>query len=71
METVTISSKYQVVIPKKIREKFNLQPGQKLTFIPYQGTIRIVLVPPIEDGRGLLRGINAENLREEDDEERG
>jgi AbrB family looped-hinge helix DNA binding protein len=45
MEVVTISSKYQVMIPRKVRKQFNLQPGQKNMFIPYNGTLRVVVVP--------------------------
>jgi AbrB family looped-hinge helix DNA binding protein len=70
MAAVTISSKYQVVIPKEIREKFNLKPGQKLVFIPFNGTLRVVVVPPIQEARGMLKGLNTENIREEIDEER-
>ncbi len=70
MEAVTISSKFQVVIPREVREKFNLKPGQKLAFIPYQGTLRVVIVPPIEEARGMLKGLNIEGIREEEDEER-
>jgi AbrB family looped-hinge helix DNA binding protein len=70
MGTVTISSKYQVVIPREIREQFNLKPGQKLAFIPYKGTLHVVIVPTIEAARGTLKGMNTENIREEIDEER-
>jgi len=70
MEAVTISSKYQVVIPREVRQQFNLKPGQKIMFIPYNGTLRVVIVPPIEKTRGMLKGIDARNLREETDEER-
>lgn len=70
MEAVTISSKYQVVIPREVRKQFNLKPGQKIMFIPYNGTLRVVVVPPIKKARGLLKGINTDNLREEVDEER-
>jgi AbrB family looped-hinge helix DNA binding protein len=70
METVTISSKYQVVIPREIREQFNLRPGQKLAFIPYNGTLRVVIVPPMKEARGMLKGMNTNDLREEVDEER-
>ena len=70
MAAVTISSKYQVVIPKEIREKFNLKPGQKLVFIPFNGALRVVVVRPIEEARGMLKGLNTENIREEVDEER-
>ena len=70
MEPVTISSKYQVVIPREVREQFNLKPGQKIMFIPYNGTLRVVIVPPIKRARGMLKGLNTENIREEVDEER-
>jgi AbrB family looped-hinge helix DNA binding protein len=70
MEVVTISSKYQVVIPREVRKQFNLKPGQKLMFIPYNGTLRVVVVPPIKKARGMLKGMNTENIREEVDEER-
>jgi len=70
MGAVTISSKYQVVIPREIREQFDLKPGQKLVFIPYNGTLRVVIVPSIEEARGMLKGMNTDELREEVDEER-
>jgi len=70
MEAVTISSKYQVVIPREVRKQFNLKPGQKLMFIPYNGTLRVVVVPPIKKARGILKGMNTDNIREEVDEER-
>jgi len=70
MEAVTISSKYQVVIPKEVRKQFNLKPGQKIMFIPYNGTLRVIMIPPIRKARGMLKGINTENIREEADKER-
>ena len=66
----TISSKYQIVIPRDVRKKFNLKPGQKLMFIPYQKSMRLVVVPSIKDARGSLKGLNTDNFREEVDEER-
>lgn len=70
MGAVTISSKYQVVIPREIREQFNLKPGQKIMFIPYNNTLRVILVRPIKEARGMLKGMNTEGIREEIDEER-
>ena len=70
MHTATISSKYQVVIPREIREKFKLKPGQKIMFIPYNKSLRVVIIPPIEKARGLLKGIDADVQREEKDEAR-
>ena len=70
MEVTTISSKFQLVIPRKIREQFNLKPGQKVVFLPYKKTLRMVIVPSIEDAYGMLKGLDSEDLREEEDEER-
>lgn len=70
MRPVTISSKFQVVIPREIREQFGLKPGQKLAFIPYNGTLRVVILPGIKEARGMLKGINTEDIREEVDEAR-
>jgi AbrB family looped-hinge helix DNA binding protein len=69
MNTVTISSKYQVVIPRTIREQFNLKPGQKLLFIAYNNTLRVVIVPPIEDAEGIFEGIDTDPQRENEDRE--
>ncbi len=64
----TISSKYQIVIPREVREKFNLKPGQKVLFIPYRNSLRLIVVPSIKEARGMFKGINTDNLREEDEE---
>jgi AbrB family looped-hinge helix DNA binding protein len=69
MNTVTISSKYQVVIPRPIRERFNLKPGQRIMFIPYKNTLRVVIVPPIEEAEGLFEGIDSDPNREKVDRE--
>lgn len=66
----TISTKYQIVIPRKVREQFNLKPGQKVMFIPYKNTIQLVIVPPIKEALGIFKGMNTENIREEIDEDR-
>jgi len=67
MYTATISSKYQVVIPREIREQFTLRPGQKVAFIPYRHTLRVVILPPIEEAYGFLQGIDTDVPRDEDD----
>lgn len=63
----TISSKFQVVIPRSIREQFHLKPGQKLMFIPLNKTIKIVVVPSIEEAQGMFPGIDTNVEREEED----
>ena len=67
MYPVTISSKYQVVIPREVRERYGLKPGQKIVFIPYKNSLRVVVVPPIEKARGFLKGIDTTIEREEED----
>jgi AbrB family looped-hinge helix DNA binding protein len=70
MEAVTISSKFQVVIPREVRDQFNLRPGQKIMFIPYNNVLHVVIVPPIDQALGMFKGIDTDVLREEEDEER-
>ena len=67
MYAATISSKYQVVIPRQVREQFGLKPGLKLVFIPYKKTLRVVVVPSIEEAEGFLKGMDTEIEREEED----
>lgn len=64
----TISTKYQLVIPRPMRELFRLRPGQRIMFIPYQKSMRLVIVPSVEEARGMFQDIDADDLREEDDE---
>jgi AbrB family looped-hinge helix DNA binding protein len=70
MEAVTISSKFQVVIPREVRKQFDLKPGQKIMFIPYNGMLRVMVVRSMKEARGSLKGMNTDNIREEVDEER-
>jgi bifunctional DNA-binding transcriptional regulator/antitoxin component of YhaV-PrlF toxin-antitoxin module len=70
MKPVTTSTRYRILIPPEIRKEFKLKPGRQLAFIPYQGSLRLVLVPPIEEACGMLRGLNVEDIREEEDEVR-
>lgn len=70
MYPVTISTKYQVVIPREVREQFGLKPGQKVMFIPYNNTLRVVVVPSIDKARGMFKGLTSGEIREEKDEER-
>ena len=54
MEAVTISSKFQVVSPREVRDQFNLRPGQKIMFIPYNNVLHVVIVPPILVGQRVI-----------------
>jgi AbrB family looped-hinge helix DNA binding protein len=67
MEATTISSKFQVVIPRKIREQYNVKPGYKVVFIPFEKSLRLIFVPPIEQARGMFPGIDTSVEREEED----
>jgi AbrB family looped-hinge helix DNA binding protein len=66
MESVKISPKYQVVIPKKIRESLHLKPGQKMQVIEYGNRIELVPTKSIEEMQGFLKGMNTEFDRERD-----
>lgn len=66
MSIVTISSRYQVVIPKDVREKLDLRPGQKVMAIPYRGRVELVPVRSMKEARGFLKGIDTSVPREED-----
>ena len=66
VSTVTISSKYQVVIPREIREKMGLQPGQKVQVMAHQGRIEMIPLVPITDLRGFVRGIDTQIDRADD-----
>ncbi len=66
MSSVKISPKYQVVIPKKVRESLKLKPGQKLQIILYRNRIELIPEIKISDMRGFLKGINTQFERDED-----
>ena len=66
METVTISPKYQVVIPKEIRDRLGLLPGQKIQAIAYGGRIELIPVRPAQQMKGFLKGIDTKVEREGD-----
>ena len=66
MQTVTVSPKYQVVIPRTVREALHLRPGQKMQVIEYDGRIEFIPERDITELRGFLKGINTEFEREED-----
>lgn len=66
MEQTTVSTKYQVVIPKRIRERLGIKPGQKVQMIPYMGRIEMIPVRNIKESRGFLEGIDTTIEREQD-----
>lgn len=66
MHTVTVSPKYQVVIPKNIRMSLKLRPGQKMKVVEYDGRIELIPDRNISELKGFLKGINTDFEREKD-----
>lgn len=66
METTTVSSKFQIVIPLAVRRALGIKPGQKIQVIPYNGRIELIPILPIQSARGFLNGIDTSVVREED-----
>jgi len=67
METVTVSKKYQIVIPEKLRRQAGIKPGDKMVAIAKHGIIQYIPVRPIKDTEGFIPGLDTENLRDESD----
>lgn len=68
METVTVSPKYQVVIPRSVRERLGIRPGQSMQVIAYEDRIEVIPVRPARELRGFLAG--STNTFEREDEDR-
>ena len=66
MSTITVSSKYQIVIPRAIRESLGIKAGERLHAIEYRGRIELVPVKSMSKARGLLRGLDSTVPREPD-----
>ena len=66
MATVTISPKFQVVIPKEVRERLGLKPGQKVQTIVFDDRIELIPIKPIKKMKGFLKGIDTRVPREAD-----
>ena len=66
MEVVTLSSKYQIVIPQEVREKMDLKPGQKIVVIEKNGVVHLIPQKPIKEMRGFVKGIDTQKLRSEE-----
>jgi AbrB family looped-hinge helix DNA binding protein len=67
METVTLSSKYQLVLPRGVRERLQLQPGMRLTVLQKGRVIFLMPERPLRTYRGIVRGVRAKGLREKKD----
>jgi AbrB family looped-hinge helix DNA binding protein len=67
MDAVTVSPKYQVVIPLKVRERMRVKPGQKMHVIAYDNMVVFIPVRPIKQARGSLKDIDTRIERDEED----
>jgi AbrB family looped-hinge helix DNA binding protein len=67
MGVVTVSSKYQVVIPQDVREKMKLKPGQKVIVVEKDGVVHLIPEKPIKELRGFVKGVTTDKLRHEED----
>jgi AbrB family looped-hinge helix DNA binding protein len=66
MHAVTVSPKFQVVIPRTVRENLHLRPGQRMRVIEYSGRVEFIPERDISELRGFVKGINTDFSREED-----
>lgn len=66
MDTVTLSPKFQVVIPQAVREGLKLRGGEKLRVLRYAGRVELIPVRPTQEMRGFLRGMDTTIERERD-----
>ncbi len=67
MNAVTVSPKYQVVIPRAVRDQMHIRPGEKLQVISFDDRIELVRTPPIKKMRGFLKGLDGSFQREKKD----
>jgi len=66
MTHVTVSPKYQVVIPKAVRESMGIEPGQKIKVLAYRNRIELIPIQPMKKLRGFLKGIDTSVKRDTD-----
>ena len=66
MTAVTVSPKFQVVIPKDIREAMGIYSGQKVQVMTYQNRIELIPLKPMKEMKGFLKGIDTDIQREND-----
>lgn len=66
MKSVTVSPKFQVVIPKEVRESMGIVSGQKIQMLAYHNRIELVPIKPMKKMKGFLKGIDTEVKRDKD-----
>ena len=67
MARAVISPKFQIVIPKEIRERMDLHPGQVVSLIDRDGMVTLVPQRPLSELRGILKGVPTDDYRDETD----
>jgi len=66
MRAVTVSPKFQVVIPKEVREPMGIKSGQKLQMLTYGNRIELIPIKPMHEMKGVLKGIDTDVPRDKD-----
>ena len=66
MKQVTVSSKFQVVIPREVRESMDIQPGTRVQVLQYENRIELIPLREPKSLRGFIKGIDTEVQRQED-----
>jgi AbrB family looped-hinge helix DNA binding protein len=67
MDAVTVSPKYQIVIPRSVRERMNIHPGERMQVISFDDRIELIPVRPMRSMRGFLKGLDPRFERAEED----
>ncbi len=67
MATVTVSTKYQVVIPSDVRDRLKLKPGQKVAVIEKDGVVHLIPIRPLKELKGMATGVTRRGIRDEGD----
>ncbi len=67
MDTVTLSPRFQVVIPRSVRRHMNLKPGEKFHIISFENRIELIPIVPMSQMRGFLKGLDPTFVREKED----
>lgn len=67
MHSATLSSKFQICIPKELREEMHIEAGQTFIFIPHGNSIQLVPKRNIKEVKGIMSGTNTNNIRDRRD----
>ena len=67
MSTITVSPKYQVVIPKEVREQLHIKSGQKLAVVVTRGILHMIPAKSLKELEGYLKGMDTSGIRDEED----